>query len=183
MSEIRTVGLTWRDLDERFPELERRELHDGVLVVTPSPAWWHQDVVGRLYRAFADWADEHGGKALTAPLDVVTAENRVYQPDVLLVLGEHLDRLGDDGKIHEPPDLIVEVSSPSTRSVDLLLKLNAYAAFGVIEYWFVDLDARAVLLHRLEGGRYADPVVAREGDVLTVPMLPGFELRVARLLR
>lgn len=38
MAELHTTGLTWRDLDEQFPKLEHRELHDGVLIVSPAPA-------------------------------------------------------------------------------------------------------------------------------------------------
>lgn len=53
-----------------------------------------------------------------------------------------------------------------------------YDEFGVPEYWFVDLDDDAVLVHRL-----VEPVQAyRPGDVLTSPLLPGLQIDVAALL-
>jgi Uma2 family endonuclease len=140
MLDVQTDELTWRDLDECFPKLDRRELHDGVLLVSPSPAVRHQRGVGRLYRALAEWTDRHGGEVLVGPVDVVAAEQRVYQPDLLLVRAEHLEWFVGK-KVHEPSDLVIEVSSPSNRWFDLGAKRDAYAAFGVPEYWFVDLDA------------------------------------------
>ncbi|MGH8902142.1 MAG: Uma2 family endonuclease [Egibacteraceae bacterium] len=179
--DVQTDDLTWRDLDERFPELDRRELHDGVLVVSPSPVVGHQRVVTRLCRVLGEWADEHGGEVLVGPVDVVAAEQRVYQPDLLLVTAEHLEWFGGK-KVHERPDLVVEVSSPSNRWFDLGAKRDAYAAFGVPEYWFVDLKTRAVLVHRLEGWRYPGSTTVGEGRMLDSPLLPGLALPVELLL-
>lgn len=190
MADVRTAQLTWRgedeltwrDLDERFPELDRRELHDGVLLVSPSPAVGHQRAVTRLCRALSEWTDQHGGEVLVGPLDVVAAEQRTYQPDLLLVRAEHLEWLAGK-KVHEPPDLVVEVSSPSNRWFDLGAKRDAYARFGVPEYWFVDLKARAVLVHRIVSWRYPAPATLGEGETLGSPLLPGLALPVELLLR
>lgn len=182
MVAIDTAGLTWRELDELYPDLTFRELHDGALVVTPSPAWWHQDVGGRLYRAFAGWCAEHGGRAYVAPVDAIVSEHDVYQPDVWMLRTEHLDRRGDDGRLHGPPDVAVEVSSPSTRARDLRVKRDGYATFGVREYWFVDLDARAVLIFSLHDGVYLDPTIFNEGQTVHSTVLEGFAVEVAELL-
>lgn len=182
MVAIDTAGLTWRDLDVQFPDLRFRELHHGALVVTPSPAWWHQGAVGKVYGAALAWCAQRGGRVFVAPLDLVVGEHDVYQPDVFVVRPEHLDRLGDDGRLHAPPDLVVEVSSPSTRARDLGAKRSGYAAFGVPEYWFVDLDARAVVVHRLRDGRYLDPEVVVESEVVSATVLDGLHLGVADLV-
>ncbi|MGH8904949.1 MAG: Uma2 family endonuclease [Egibacteraceae bacterium] len=179
--DVKTRDLTWRDLDEQFPELDRRELHDGVLVVSPSPAVGHQRAIGQFHYPLRAWTDEHGGEVLVGPVDVVTSEQRVYQPDLLLVLAEHLEWF-EGKKVHEPPDLVIEVSSPSNRWFDLGPKRDAYAAFGVPEYWFTDLKRRAVLVHRLTGWRYPEPIIVGEGETLTSPLLPGFALPISTLL-
>lgn len=53
-----------------------------------------------------------------------------------------------------PPDLVVEVTSPGTRSLDLVEKREAYADMGVPEYWVVDLTEQRVVAHRLAAGGY-----------------------------
>ncbi|MPZ87902.1 MAG: Uma2 family endonuclease, partial [Nitriliruptorales bacterium] len=71
---------------------------------------------------------------------------------------------------------------PSTRRTDLVRKRDLYERFGVPEYWFVDLDADRVEVHRLVEGRFAPPVVLGRDAKLTSDLLPGFVLPVADLL-
>ena len=58
--------------------------------------------------------------------------------------------------------LAVEVLSPSTRSVDLLLERGVYAESGVAAYWLVDLEVPSVRALRLVDGAYVE-VGAAEG--------------------
>jgi Uma2 family endonuclease len=53
-----------------------------------------------------------------------------------------------------PPDLVVEVLSPSTRSLDQYTKFRAYEKATVPEYWIVDPKARLVQLYTLEHQEY-----------------------------
>ena len=80
------------------------------------------------------------------------------------------------------PDLVVEVSSPSTRRLELTRKRELYERFGVPEYWFVDLDADRVEVYRLEGERFGPPVLFGMGDTLEPPPIGGFRLAVEDLL-
>ena len=59
-----------------------------------------------------------------------------------------------------------------------------YEREGVREYWFVDLDADQVDVHRLDDcGRYGDPTSVDRDGVLTCMSAPGVEVVVANLLR
>ena len=49
-----------------------------------------------------------------------------------------------DTMIFPPPDLIVEVLSPSTERNDRTIKFQDYAAHGVSEYWIIDADAQVI---------------------------------------
>ncbi len=73
-------------------------------------------------------------EVLPGPLDVDLAEDTVLRPDLLVVRG---DRLGDHS-LSGVPELVVEGSSPSTRSFDLLLKHSRYEEAGCPSYWVVD---------------------------------------------
>lgn len=79
-------------------------------------------------------------------------------------------------------DLAVKVSSPSTRRTDTVRKRDLYERHGVPEYWFVDLDADAILVYRLEEGRYGKPEILDPDEELTTPLLPGFSALVGDLL-
>lgn len=75
---------------------------DAVVEVT-SPRRAHQDAVGRLFVACLRQADEHGGWAAVAPMDVVLDDGRSVQPDVLYVAPEDADRL--QGERYGTPQL------------------------------------------------------------------------------
>ncbi|MGH8906793.1 MAG: Uma2 family endonuclease [Egibacteraceae bacterium] len=79
-------------------------------------------------------------------------------------------------------DIVVEVSSPSTRRTDLVRKLALYERFGIPEYWYADLDNDTIRVYRLHNGAYGNPIILKRGDILTSPLLPGFAVPVAYLL-
>jgi len=92
--------------------------------------------------------------------------------------------LTDDRFTDIAPDLVVEVSSPSTRRLDLIHKRGLYEREGVAEYWFVDLDEDHVDVHRLDDqGRYGLPRTLGPDAALTCLAAPGLALPVADLFR
>ncbi|MDP9405012.1 MAG: Uma2 family endonuclease [Actinomycetota bacterium] len=143
MASPAPTRLTYDDL-AAFPDDHlRRELVDGQLVVTPAPRVRHQEVVLWLAVELTLYARARGGKALCAPLDVYLSASDVVEPDVLYVAPEHLDRI-EERFVRGAPDVVVEVSSPSTRELELGRKRDLYERFAVPEYWYVDLDADRV---------------------------------------
>lgn len=99
-----------------------------------------------------------------APLDVFLGES-VFQPDIVVVC--------DPGKISErgiegPPDLVVEILSPSNSSKDTVVKRWAYAAAGVPEYLIVDPVEKFGTLLRLEGGHYMDSAPVEWGAMVAL---------------
>jgi len=58
--------------------------------------------------------------------------DKMRVPDVVFYRSEHVDRIHE--QFADPPDLVVEVLSPSTRAVDEVEKLAEYAAAGIVEY-------------------------------------------------
>jgi len=107
----------------------------------------------------------------------------VVEPDVAFVGPERVALLRDERYIDVAPDLVVEVSSPSTRRLDLIRKRALYEREGVPEYWFVDLDADQVDVHRLDdSGAYGTPTSLGRADALTCMAAPSFELPVGDVL-
>lgn len=184
------TGLVVADLD-RFDDDERHkyELIDGVLYVSPKGVPRHQLVATRIARRLLDHTDAHGGVAIVEP-DVYYTERDFVIPDVVVLSAEAWERVGATA-IDVPPDLVVEVSSPSTRRRDLTVKLELYERQGVPEYWFVDLDADRIEAYRLPaaepadataGSVYGAPVLAGRGERLRPPGLPGLAVDVDDVL-
>jgi Uma2 family endonuclease len=180
------VKLTYDDF-VLFPEDgKRHELIDGEHCVTPSPNLRHEQISGDLFGFLWRHLEAHPiGRVFHGRTDVVLSNFDVFVPDLLYVSNETAARVLTDKHVRGAPDLVGDVGSPSTRKRDETIKRRLYERSGVTEYWFVDPEVDVVRIYRNEGGRFS-PVVelSREsGDVLTTPLLPGFELALARLFR
>ena len=173
--------LTYADL-AALPESEgaRYELLDGELYVTPSPGTLHQRVSFRLARILDEYFRAgNRGEVFTAPTDLVLTEHDVAVPDLVVVT-----RPADitDRAIEGPPAIVVEILSPSTRSRDLGLKMQRYAALGLSQYWIVDPAKRSIACYRLDETRVFRSAGRAEGDaVLSAPDWPGLTIRFADL--
>lgn len=134
-----------RGRDERL----RWELLEGELVMTPSPRFVHQDMVGHLYMRLMGGV--RGSLAVAmAPIDVHLSGRTVLQPDV--VVARH-EQAGDEG-IVGVPTLAAEVLSPSTRRHDLVTKFAILQEAGCPHYWVLDPDEVWLRAWRLVDGGY-----------------------------
>lgn len=177
------TGLTVADLD-RYDEDERHkyELVAGELFMSPKGLPRHQYVATRIARRLLDWADANGAAAFVEP-DVYVSERDFVIPDVVLLAAASVARL-DPRRIAVTPDLLVEVSSPTTRRLDVVVKRALYERIGVPEYWFVDPDVDRVDVHRRGGDESYGPVLLVGVDgMLEPPHLPGLAVAVADVLR
>lgn len=172
---------TYADLAEFPDDRYRREIIDGELIVTGSPVPRHQLSVVNTAGALFNYKKQQGGQVYPAPLDVVFAEDNVVEPDVLFVRSDHPDSIGEKF-IKQAPDLVVEVSSPSTRRLELVRKRELYERFGVPEYWYVDLDAERVEVYVLTEGTYPPPQLRYPGELLEPASLQGFSMPVFEVL-
>ncbi|HEX9765945.1 MAG TPA: Uma2 family endonuclease, partial [Nitriliruptorales bacterium] len=151
------TGLTYDDLAALPDDGQRHELLDGEHVVTPAPLRAHQQVVGDLVVVTRAWARAHDATSYVSPIDVVFDPGTVLQPDLVVLGPAQAAQLGDPRFVDVVPDLVIEVSSPSTRAHDLVRKRRIYEDHRVPEFWFVDLDALRVEQYVLAGDRYGSP--------------------------
>ncbi|MEI2777307.1 MAG: Uma2 family endonuclease [Tetrasphaera sp.] len=156
-------SLTRDDLDGIPEDGHRYELVDGALVVTPSPAMRHQRASGRLFVALVQ-ACPAGLEVFAAPFDVVLTDDSVLQPDLLVARQADLT----DANLPGAPVLAVEILSPSTRRIDLLLKRSRYESAGCPNYWVIDPDEPSVIAWRLENNRYVESGRTSGSDRLTL---------------
>jgi len=152
----------------------RYELIDGaVYAMSPAPSSAHQGVSMALSIQLGSYLKGKPCKVFAAPFDVRlnadTFDDTVVQPDIVVICDqEKLSGTGCTGA----PDLVIEITSPSTARNDRLIKFNLYQQYGVREYWIVDPDTKSVTVHILESGKYITSAYA-DTDSVAVHVLDG----------
>jgi Uma2 family endonuclease len=154
---------------------QRYEIIDGVLyAMAPAPNWSHQRSVSRFFKWLSIHVeDTNQGEVLFAPFDVELAPDAVMQPDVMVVLNAHRDKIISSHMVGAP-DLVVEVLSRSTAKHDRHEKRKAYARAGVPEYWIADPIARSIEVLILEGGVYHSQGVFKGQETLRSKVVPNY---------
>jgi Uma2 family endonuclease len=150
--------LTRADLEHTPDDGHRYELIDGMLLVSPAPRWRHQEVLGNLHVLLKS-ASPTDLVVTLAPFAVALADDTEVQPDILVAPRSQYTEKDLPG----PPLLAVEILSPSTRRVDLLLKRDRYQAAGIPSYWIVDPEGPSVTVLELVDGTYQE-VARAAGD-------------------
>ena len=134
-----------------LPDNVRAELIDGELIYMEAPQTDHQIILSELSFLFKLFIRENKGDCfvLPAPLDVQLDcdEKTMIQPDIAVVCKK--ERLVKQG-VFGAPDMIIEITSPSTRKRDFSKKMAKYLDAGVREYWIVDLQKRKVVTYFFE---------------------------------
>ncbi len=157
---------------------QRYEIVNGVLYMAPSPSLGHQGIAGEIFAYLRNFVQMTGlGRVFVAPADVELSYKTVVQPDVFVVLNEHLGRMAGS-RLIGAPDLVVEVASPSTARHDLREKQDAYTRAGVSEYWIVTPGEQVVEVLVLEDGFYSSLGVFRGRAMLPSRVVPDMPVRV-----
>jgi Uma2 family endonuclease len=163
-----------------WDDSERWELIDGVAyAMSPAPSWGHQDISGNLLRFFLNFLYGKECKVFHAPFDVrLNADKNddtVVQPDIVIICDR--SKLQGTGCVGAP-DMVVEILSPSTSSHDRVVKFQLYEKAGIREYWIVDPEAKAVIAHVLENGRYNITIYT---DMSPSRVLEGCEVDLSKV--
>ncbi|MCI5157311.1 MAG: Uma2 family endonuclease [Candidatus Electrothrix sp. AUS1_2] len=156
--------------DQKRWELINGEAWD----MSPAPSRLHQSVSGRLVYALFDYFKEKECEVYAAPFDVRLPDKEdaedteiftVVQSDISVICDRK--KLDDRGCIG-PPDLIIEILSPSTAAKDLKVKRMLYEQHGVKEYWLLHpVDKIAMLYTLTKENRYDKARILDRDDILT----------------
>jgi Uma2 family endonuclease len=166
----------------QYPEDGRRyELYDGELIELSAPILRHQLAILGAYDVLREYERAHGGLVVVSPMDVVFDEFNVLEPDVLFVVAERVRLLDVRQHVHVPPDLVVEVLSPSTARRDRGVKMRMYATYGVREYWIVDAEERQLQIHSLTDSGWVLAQNGVPGAEIASTILEGLRFDPARL--
>jgi Uma2 family endonuclease len=159
------------------------ELIEGNLIMSPSPNFYHQQILLRLSRWIGNYLEQNSiGILAVAPSDVVVDGINVLQPDLYFVSNSRRSVIVESGA-KGAPDLAVEILSPSNALRDRNEKRSIYARAGVKEMWIVDPEAHVIEAHQLTQGLDSAPAIVREPAIFESGIFPGLQVDTARLFK
>jgi Uma2 family endonuclease len=169
-------GWTTDDLDALPEDGYRRELLDGVLIVSPSPTNLHQVIAGRLMVALEEHCPEDCD--VTQGVEVRMSRRRSFIPDVLVTTDAAGKRVTATLDPHEVL-LAVEIVSESSRTMDRITKPALYAQAGIPYYWRIETENGIVVhTHKIDPsneiyvptGEWSDAITAEEPWKIHIPI-------------
>lgn len=168
---------------ERLPEEDghRIELVEGRLVREPRPNAEHSWLTTKLSALILAYAEKNRlGLTLAEPGFLLSDDPpTVRGPDIAFIARENLPRGGfPRGFWTVPPDLAVEVASPSNTRAEIREKVLEYLAAGSRLVWVVDPRTRSVTVYR---SRTDVRVLTGSNTVVGHDVLPGFRLPVEEI--
>lgn len=136
---------------------------------------------------FGNFFKDNPCKVFHTPLDVILpvgneerqSSTTVVQPDLCVICDlNKIEKAGCFG----PPDLLIEILSPSTSKKDLNQKFEIYETSGVKEYWIVYPMERLVTVYALKEGRYTHHQSYTHEETMTSILFPELELDLSGIL-
>ncbi|RKU20851.1 hypothetical protein C6499_23010 [Candidatus Poribacteria bacterium] len=158
-------------------DLEGYEYVKGELIPMPAASWKHGIVSARIFLCLGLYVRENQLGEVVTPDTGFQVGERVLKPDVAFLSTAHLP---DDTSRASPlpPDLAVEVVSPSDVFRRVIEKAFAYLEAGTQMVWIVEPTSQTVRVYRSEM-----PIrVLGINDTLTgEDVVEGFSCQVSQL--
>ena len=163
----------------------RMEYINGEIVLLSSPSTFHQNISGNLHVKLRDYLKGKDCKVFYAPFDVHFYKQEIDTPDVmqpdLLVACDLEGNINDKGKYMGTPTLCVEIISASTRSKDMVDKLNTFMTSGVKEFWLVDPKTLSVIVYAFKDYKIDEYASFKGNEILTSYCFEGLQISLAEI--
>lgn len=163
----------------------RMEFINGEIYILSSPNIFHQAILGNLHVVFKEFFKGKKCRTFLAPFDVHFRKKDIDVPDVmqpdLIVLCDMENNINEKGRYMGTPTLTLEILSRSTRSKDMVIKLNTFLNSGVVEYWIVDPDKKRITVYNFIDHQIDKMEIYKEGDTIRSSAFEGFSVDIAAL--
>ena len=170
---------------------ERYEYIDGEVYLLASPVFDHQTAITEILNILYNRLKAKKCRPITSPFDITLVKNisksddksddksdgkNVVQPDVLVICDT--ENINEKGRYTGIPTLVIEVLSRTTRSKDMLKKLDLYMQSGVQEYWIVNTVDKEIYLYYFEKYDIMEYRTYRENETLRSEVFKGLEFNL-----
>ena len=167
---------TYSEFCSRIHEQKADLIHGEIFMALPATIK-HEDSVYFLAMVLRGFVKKKNlGLVVGSRVAMKLGEEDAPEPDIMFVQQERSHLLGNT-EIFGPADVAIEMISPGSRRLDAVEKKELYAAFGVPEYWLIDLQRQEAHFWRNEGGEWKDLPLDEHG-IFRSSVIAGFWLRV-----
>lgn len=161
----------------------RLEYINGEIVLLASPDTYHQVISGNLYILLHEYLINSACRVFYAPFDVIFHKQNFETPDVmqpdLFIACDLSETVNEKGRYLGTPTQCVEILSKSTRSKDMVDKLNTYLLSGVREFWLVDPEKKTVMLYGFKDCEVDEYMTYSLSDTLASYYFKGMQFPLA----
>ncbi|MCQ8189242.1 Uma2 family endonuclease [Streptomyces rugosispiralis] len=169
-----------------LPDGMRAELIGGEIVISPTPANFHNWIFSELNLQLVREVPTQWRITNTTTVFLPATEER-FIPDLLICESEALKSMEEWQVEASDVLLVAEITSPSTRARDLGAKVKGYAHSNVPIYLLIDPhhnEGSTTVYSAPDGkGRYRDEHRAAFGEPVTLPEPLGLTLDTAGFLK
>ena len=158
------------------------ELVRGVLVVREPPGFQHGAIMLRLGAMLLQHVDAHdlGLVVVGDPgFKLATDPDTVRGPDIAFIRRERVPDPVPVGFAAFPPDLVIEIRSPSDRPGDILGKVGDWLSAGTRLVWVIDPVHRVAHVYRQDE---TQTTIGPQGALDGEDVLPGFSCALDAIL-
>lgn len=131
-----------------MPDGQRAELIDGQIYMMAPPSTRHQRLLNFITTEINLYIRKNNGacEVFPAPFAVFLNKDDInyVEPDISVICDA--DKIDEKG-CHGAPDWVIEIVSPSSKSMDYFTKLFKYRASGMKEYWIVDPARELIMVY------------------------------------
>jgi Uma2 family endonuclease len=160
----------------------RLELVEGEIALSPSPTPDHSFAEIKLIHLLESHIEKHGLGELHSDVDTILNRFTVRRPDILYFSKARTNLIGKKA-MQGPPDLAIEIISPSSVDVDRVDKFAQYRNAGVANYWIVDPAEKTIEAFRLRAKKYVSAGRGEKNQTVHLPPFEDLEIPLSRLWR
>lgn len=163
MATLQRLQMSRQEYDA-LPDRTRAEWLGGEVVVSPPPSFEHQRLSLRLTNRLAESLP---GLTLVEAVGVQLTEDHLRIPDIVAVSDPPSGPI-----VTDPPVLVVEIVSPTTRKEDTVRKPIDYLTAGIEQYWLVDPHWVSIEVFSNHGDTW-ESIALVNADAPTAPVKVG----------
>lgn len=169
--------ITFEEYLDLLTEETKGDLIDGVLYMQSPPSDDHEKIFGCLFGILQAYVIRKKlGLVRGSRTAIKFSGYNGTQPDIVFISNARR-HLVHPYFMDGPPDVAVEILSPSTRRLDRGRKTELYAEHGVLEFWQFDPEEQTTEFFWNDNGAWT-PMPVSEDGFFHSQAIPGFWLNV-----